>query len=280
MYTLHSLYSGDVDLSDPSLTDELQSVACIEVGGSSVQTVIFGPGGSYEMLPGAQRPVGHALAIAVPGLIADGWVVEASNLGWRDVDPVEALGLDGPVDAVLNDAEAAALGEAWLRGGEGLKRLVYLGIGTGIGGAVVEHGKVVAENLFGHTSGFGGATCQCGRKGCLETVAAGWSLPDPIDPSALARSASSIADAVRRNPLAAEGPLVVVGGGIARRYPQIVDLIAEQLPDLRVEPTRAPVDAKSAAPWGLLYMVSDPEASFDGHAGHDGRPMSPANEVV
>jgi predicted NBD/HSP70 family sugar kinase len=250
------------------------SVACIEVGGSSVQTVIFGTNGSYRLVSGAQRPDGHSLAIAVPGLIADGWVIEASNLGWKDVDPVNALGLDGPVDAVLNDAEAAALGEAWLRGQPGLRRLVYLGIGTGVGGAVVENGNVVGENLFGHTPGFGAGTCRCGRVGCLETVAAGWSLPNPIDEQALRRAARAIADAVRTDPLAAEGPLVVVGGGIARRYPELVDLIAENLDGIRVEPSRAPLQAKSAAPWGLLYMVSDLELSLDGDS------MSPAAEGV
>src|SRR5205807_4795474 len=93
-------------------------LACIEVGGSSSQTIVFGLDATLY-LDGVHQPRGARVALAVPGLIDGRRVAWASNLGWVDVDPLEALGLQGPAGAVCNDAEAAALGEAELRGMDG-----------------------------------------------------------------------------------------------------------------------------------------------------------------
>lgn len=231
------------------------ALACVEVGGGSVQTVLF-RGDDHELRDGAQQPSGAGLAIAVPGLIDGDVVAEASNLGWRNTDPVAALGLRGPALVVVNDAEAAALGEASLRGRRGLTELVFVGIGTGIGGAVVRDGRVAAGNLFGHANGFGDTPCRCGRSGCLETIAGGWALPDPIPRAHLDDVATAVAVGVGREEIAGRGP-VVVGGGIARRYPQLVRLIADRLPERRVEASLAPGRAKSAAAWGLRRLVED-----------------------
>ncbi len=233
----------------------IQDLACVEVGGGSIQTVLFGDG-SYEVLDGAHQPTSVPLALAVPGIIENGVVAEATNLGWRDTDPVTELRLRGPAEIVLNDAEAAALGEATLRGHDG--PLVYIGIGTGIGGAVVRDGAVLAGNLFGHNSighgsAFGDAPCRCGRTGCLETVAAGWALPDPIDAAHFAYLATCVAHAVDGLPISREG-LVVIGGGIPRRYPVLTELVASRL-HRSVEGSAAPVDAKSASAWGLRFAL-------------------------
>src|SRR5438045_318451 len=139
------------------------TLACVEVGGGSIQTTLFDADGAFDLVNGPLQPDGSTLAIAVPGLIDDGVVTEASNLGWRNTDPVSALGLDGPAACVINDAEAAALGEASLR--ETAGPLVYVGIGTGIGGAVVADGDVIRSNLFGHNvagygSEFGAEVCR------------------------------------------------------------------------------------------------------------------------
>jgi predicted NBD/HSP70 family sugar kinase len=235
-------------------------LACVEVGGGSVQTVLFTNGLEPRIEAGAVQPPGFALAVAVPGIIADGVVREASNLGWRNEDPVERLELEGPAEAVLNDAEAAALGEAALRGDAGLRRLVYLGIGTGIGGAVVADGRVLRTNLFGHNAPghgnvFGSLPCRCERRGCLETVAAGWALPDPIPGELVIIVANRLASAIDRHELSAEGT-VVIGGGIARRYPLLVEELARALAERNVEGSLAPPDVKSAAAWGLRYALT------------------------
>ena len=240
---------------DPTLTGS--PLACVEIGGGSIQTVLFSNGGSPELLEGAHRPDGFALACAVPGLVSDG-IVQATNLGWHDIDPIDELGLSGPAAIVANDAEAAGLGEAAIRGD--LRRLVYMCLGTGVGGAVVKEGMVERGNLFGHNSEgyghrFGDLPCRCERTGCLETVAAGWSLPDPLTNNDIARIAYHLAAAIDLHPLARTGT-VVIGGGIARRYPRLVSDIAAALPLRKVEASRAPGRAKSAAAWGLRYALT------------------------
>ena len=221
-------------------------LACVEVGGGGVETVLLG-GTRPIVLAGPQPSPGIPLLMAVPGLIAGTRVVAASNLGWLDVDPAAQLGLPAPAELVLNDAEAAALGESALRDGAAL---TYVGLGTGVGGAVVAGGQVLAANLLGHGGSFGDRACPCGRTGCLETVAAGWALPEPLPAEDLPAVAAAVAAAVRAEPLATAA-LVVVAGGLARRHPALVEAIGAALPDLVVEPTAAPGDVKSAAAWGL-----------------------------
>jgi predicted NBD/HSP70 family sugar kinase len=185
--------------------------------------------------------------VAVPGLVEGTRIVAAPNLGWFDVEAADVLGLPIRPRVVLNDAEAAALGESVLRDG---RDIVFVGLGTGVGGAVVIGGQATAANLFGHLPGFSDRTCRCTRTGCLETVAAGWALPEPLPAELLPGVARALATAVRDEPLAT-GPLVVVTGGLARRYPALLAALAEELPDRRVEPSAAPAEVKSAAAWGL-----------------------------
>lgn len=232
-------------------------VACIEVGGGGIETVVLG-GPLPEVIPGAQPPEGLPILLAVPGLLDGDRVVAASNLGWLDVDPSQALGLSRPAELVLNDAEAAALGESALRDGVAL---TYVGLGTGVGGAVVHDGRVIGANLLGHGGSFGDALCPCGRTGCLETVAAGWALPDPLNADAYLAIAAAVALAVRAEPLAT-APLVVIAGGLSRRHPGLVDAVGAALPDRRVEPTAAPAEVKSAAAWGLALAYTQVKAAL------------------
>ncbi len=223
-------------------------VACIEVGGGGVETVVLG-GPSPQVLHGALPPAGMPILLAVPGLLDGHRVVAASNLGWFDVDPSDALGLDRAAELVINDAEAAALGESALRGGTDL---TFVGLGTGVGGAVVAGGIVVGTNLLGHGGSYSPDTCRCSRTGCLETVAAGWALPDPLSRDRLPTIAAALARAVRDEPLSTAS-LVVVAGGLARRHPALVDAVALALPERLVEPSAAPPEVKSATAWGLAF---------------------------
>ena len=92
----------------------------------------------------------------------------------------EYLGL--PV-AVVGDVQAHALGEAHWGVGKGKFSVLCLGIGTGIGGAYVENGRVMqgfhgAAGHMGHIecSAAAGIPCACGRSGHLESVASGTSI--------------------------------------------------------------------------------------------------------
>jgi predicted NBD/HSP70 family sugar kinase len=225
-------------------------VACVEIGGGGVETVLLDPDGRATRLPGVDVPAGLPLLIAVPGLVADGRVVAASNLGWYDVDPAERLGLPGPAAVVCNDAEAAALGESVLRPGH--PDLVFLGLGTGVGGAVLVDGQVTA-NLFAHAPGFSDRICTCTRTGCLETVVAGWALPAALEPTTLPEIAAALARAVEAEPLASPR-LIVLAGGITAAHPELVPLLAAELPDRAVSGTAA-TGTKSAAAWGLRQLL-------------------------
>ena len=237
-------YSGPRGVAGTPATQ----VVCVEVGASGCQSTIV-DGEVLQRIDGVDVPSGRPLLLAVPGLISGLRVIAASNLDWYDVDPVEQLGLPGEAALLLGDAEAAALGEYALRGAT--TDLLYVGLGTGVGGAVV-HDGVVVDNLLGHLPGFGTASCRCTQIGCLETVAGGWALPRPLPDQQIPAVAAAVADAIRAEPRA-DVELVVVAGGIASRYPALVQSIATRLPDRRVESSAAPADAKSASAWGLLH---------------------------
>lgn len=236
-----------------TLMSRAAQLSCVEVGGSGSETVLFHLDGSVERCDGAHRPAGARLAIACPGIIGDnGRILGASNLNWYDVDPAEALGIAGPAELVLNDAEAAALGEVALR--DGNPDAVFICVGTGVGAAVVIDSDVTAANLLGHIGGFSDTVCSCGQVGCLETVAAGWALPDPLTANDIDAVAAAIASALDREPVASPR-LVVLGGGIARRYPSLRDRLAEHTPDRTIENSAAPAGFKSASAWGLRHAL-------------------------
>ncbi len=230
-------------------------LCCVEIGASSIETVTLGPGRQVHRVPGLQVPQGLPVLIAVPGLVDRGRVVAASNLGWYDVDPAQQLGLCVTADVVCNDAEAAALGESALR--PGCPDLVFLGLGTGVGGAVVVDGAAEA-NLFAHAGTFSDRSCVCGQTGCLETSAGGWALPDPLTDAALPAIAGALARAVLTEPRATPD-LVVLAGGLTAAHPRLVALLRAALPERRVEPSAA-AGTKSAAPWGLRQLYTGARA--------------------
>ena len=125
----------------------------------------------------------YGVSIAAAGAIDSrrGIITLSPNLpGWRDI-PLgsiieERLGIR---TWLLNDANAAALGEHHFGAGRGVANLVYLTIGTGIGGAVIIDGKLYtgvcgSAGEIGHmTIDTNGPGCECGNIGCLEQLAAG-----------------------------------------------------------------------------------------------------------
>ncbi|AJY73461.1 ROK family protein [Paenibacillus beijingensis] len=122
------------------------------------------------------------IGIAVAGILdpQEGTVLLATNLGWRDVPVGRMLEqrFSCPVQ-VLNDANAAALGE-WMAGaGAGTKNMVFVTVSTGIGGGIISEGKLLlgASNSaaeLGHISiDRNGPLCACGNRGCVEVYASG-----------------------------------------------------------------------------------------------------------
>ncbi|MCR6110454.1 ROK family glucokinase [Bacillus sp. A301a_S52] len=122
-----------------------------------------------------------AAGVGAPGYIdvENGVIIEAINLGWKDYHIQSELGdlLNIPI-VVDNDANLAAAGEKWKGAGEGAEDLVAVTLGTGVGGGIIAGGKIIhgrsgLAGEIGHVTSVkeGGAPCNCGKRGCLETVA-------------------------------------------------------------------------------------------------------------
>ena len=127
----------------------------------------------------AERP--SAIGVAVPGTVDrdQGIAVSAVNVGWKNL-PLVALLQDryGLPGIIANDANAGAWGEYAFGSCKGMENLVYVTVGTGIGGGIIEAGRVVrgsgAAGEIGHILvNPGGPLCNCGVNGCLESLAAG-----------------------------------------------------------------------------------------------------------
>ncbi len=121
------------------------------------------------------------IGIGAPGPVddKDGSVIEAVNLGWHNYPLKDMLEKEtGLPVQVENDANAAALGEMWKGAGGGSRDLVCVTLGTGVGGGVIANGSIVhgangAAGEIGHITAVleDGFPCNCGKTGCLETVA-------------------------------------------------------------------------------------------------------------
>ncbi len=99
---------------------------------------------------------------------------------WRGENPVRDLNhlFNVPV-ALENDGDAAALGEAAWGAGRNKKRLLYVTIGTGIGVGLVFDGSLYRgvdnshPEIGHHLIDPSGPACECGFRGCWESLAAG-----------------------------------------------------------------------------------------------------------
>ena len=117
------------------------------------------------------------LGIGVPGPVdGKGVVNKCINLGWGVFNIAETLSdLTGfPVKAG-NDANVAALGEFWKGGGAGCENMVFVTLGTGVGGGIVIggnllHGSHGSGAEIGHMVLNPSETipCNCGKLGCVE----------------------------------------------------------------------------------------------------------------
>lgn len=137
-------------------------------------------------LRGARRPV-RALGIGVAGQVdpESGVVRRAPNLDWTDF-PIRArleAALRVPV-TVLNDVQAITFGECRRGVGRGVKNLVCLFAGTGVGAGIVVDGELV-RGTSGNAGEIGHATierdglpCTCGSRGCVETFVGGWAIAE------------------------------------------------------------------------------------------------------
>jgi glucokinase len=126
----------------------------------------------------------HAIGICAPGPLnpRTGVVINPPNLpGWHNFPLAEEIRKLYPAAQVKidNDANAAALAEAKWGAGRSYRNVFYATIGTGIGtGFVIDgkvyHGRTGLATEGGHVGvDLHGPQCACGKRGCIETLAAG-----------------------------------------------------------------------------------------------------------
>ncbi|MFC5401242.1 ROK family glucokinase [Cohnella soli] len=111
--------------------------------------------------------------------IPEGIIDFSPNLPFRDV-PVKKMMEEkiGKPIKINNDANVAALGEAWGGAGKGVANCVCYTLGTGVGGGIILNNRLI-EGFSGMAGELGhlaivadleAIQCGCSKMGCLETV--------------------------------------------------------------------------------------------------------------
>lgn len=159
----------------------------------------------------AGAPLGRlaAIGIVVPGLVDanSATCLLAPNIGWRDVPVRDLLARSFKVPIfVHNTADPATVAESLEGAGEGIGDVAMLYASTGVGAGLIAGGRVFGGH--GGTSGeighcvLPGVTerCNCGKVGCLETIASGPAIARAAERAIAAKRPTSLA-AKRRKPL-------------------------------------------------------------------------------
>lgn len=124
------------------------------------------------------------LSIAVPGIIhKDGFILNAPNLQWRQIDLLQLLApyINYPA-SLTNEANAGAFAEFNHTYNQQHKNLLFISIGYGIGVGIIMNGELfLGENGYSGESGhmiiqMDGKQCRCGRNGCWEAYASEYAL--------------------------------------------------------------------------------------------------------
>ena len=118
------------------------------------------------------------IGIAIPGTVTKDEIIKSVNLGLKNYNIIENLKkkIDIPIK-IKNDAKAAAIAESTYGSLKQYKRILFLTLGTGIGGAVIINNKLLdAGDLPGCEIGHmvidrNGIECNCGKRGCFEKYA-------------------------------------------------------------------------------------------------------------
>lgn len=180
----------------------------IDVGGTSVKCGLFNTDGTLvekweiptrtenkgeNILPDVAETIKAKIAeknidkddiegvgIGIPGPInSKGEAACAVNLYWGFTPVAQILSdLTGLKAQAGNDANVAALGEAWKGAAAGSQNVIMVTLGTGVGGGIIIDGKIVAGS-HGAGGEIGHALvvrdeaekCNCGNHGCLEQYA-------------------------------------------------------------------------------------------------------------
>lgn len=195
-------------------------------------------GASWDQIAG--------VGVGLPGFldIPRGVVKRLTNLPWENV-PIRDLlekAWERPV-MIDNDANVAALGEAWSGAGAGVSDLVCITLGTGVGGGVIAGGRLVhgvggAAGEIGHIRmEEGGAPCGCGQRGCLETIASATGIVRMAKEMVASGRKTALAEAARAGTLSSRDVFreMEAGDSVAREVVErATDALARAMATLSV----------------------------------------------
>jgi glucokinase len=248
-------------LVDATRTEANLSQFCKDVSAESAATAVVGVLSGEITNIIKKYPNIQTVGIGFPGFIHPDSkkIIQSPNLpglSYFDLRGELATIIDLPV-TIENDANAAAYGEYCLAG-KPSGGLIYLGLGTGVGG-----GLVVDDKLYAGQHGFamevghiiiepGGRPCGCGNKGCMEQYASASGvaisyfnatqqrlythqiaeLADGGDKAALEAyvlAANALAQALASIVKVIDVSNVVIGGGMAEAWPLMQKTFKERL---------------------------------------------------
>jgi len=208
------------------------------------------------------------IGFGVPGPVNGTVVLEAVNLGWKHLDFKEKFQVKLPHIPITvdNDANVAALGEAMARD-EAYPSMVFFTLGTGVGGGIIIDQKIVegahgAGGELGHMIiDLNGSLCNCGQKGCLETIASatgvvrlakkhGSDLTDAkavFDAakagdlkalSAIDEMTDALALAMQHVAVTVDPDAFVIGGGVSKAGSFLIDKVKEKYQKMAFSDTK------------------------------------------
>ncbi len=263
------------DLSQTVLAERRRALDVDHVGRGALDAAAELLG---QALDEAAIDSGRVLAIgaAVAGPVDQGRdVVHAGTVlpSWEDLAPATELGTRFGVPVhVDNDANLGALAELHHGAGAGVRDLLYVYAGAGIGAGLVIGGRL--HRGAGGTAGElghvlvdeGGAFCRCGSRGCLETVAAGPAIVTALRPTHGAELTLErvIALAVAGDP-APRRAIADAGTAIGRALADLCDVLNPAVVlvggdlaaagDLLLEPVRDAIVRDAMAPTAAVLTV-------------------------
>ncbi|MDE3001276.1 MAG: ROK family protein [Gemmatimonadota bacterium] len=176
-----------------------------------IERVLKGGGRLIASSPEAVSACG--ISFGGPVDFASQRIVNSTHVsGWDNLALTETIQGDLGIPAIVdNDANAGALGELTFGAGRGCRHLVYYNVGTGIGAGIIINGEIY-RGANGNAGELGhvpvnpdGPLCDCGNRGCLESLCSG---------TAIGRRGE---EAVRRQPWRGGGIRQAAGGPVTAR---------------------------------------------------------------
>jgi glucokinase len=262
---------GAVDIGGTKIAagivDDAGKVLCkLEVPTSGVRAYPDGLTQITRMLKESAQTIG--VKITGIGIGSTGWVYPISGVfgdmdffpEWKGCNLVKDLASEFGVHAALeNDGDASVLGEAAWGAGKNKSRLIYVTVGTGIGGGIILDGQLYRgadkshPEVGHHVVDASGPPCTCGFRGCWEALATGpamseWyknKLPEDHGPAKELTAKEIFQFAIEGNELAKEAvarEAYYLGLGLANLInlfvPEMIVLGGSIMKSLRLEDLR------------------------------------------